>query len=154
MEEAFCHAAWRGASLGYTRPPLHPFDPGGLLTTSDPSPIRVLADARRLGEGQGVRFAVVVNGVSRDAFAVRYKQALFAYVNQCRHENLQLDFGDARFFDDEFEGLLCVHHGARYRPETGECFEGPCAGARLTALQLELRGDELWCVPPPAPLSG
>ena len=43
------------------------------------------------------------------------------------------------------EALVCVRHGARYRPDTGECLGGPCRGARLTALALEERGCELWC---------
>ncbi len=93
-----------------------------------------------------MRFTVPVHGVVRDAFAVRYRGRLFAFVNSCRHENLPLDFGDARFFDERVDALVCCHHGARYRPESGECVAGPCAGARLTPLALEQRGVELWCV--------
>jgi len=116
------------------------------LNPSDPNPARVLAEARRLGEGQGVRFRVWLDGIEREAFAVRYRGKLHAYVNSCRHQALALDFGDAHFFDDAYDALVCCHHGARYRPESGECFEGPCAGARLTALALEEREGELWCV--------
>ena len=108
-------------------------------------PMRVLADARQLEEGAGLRFAVTVDGLRRDAFVVRYRGGLYAYLNTCRHELLPLDFGDARFFDDEYDALVCCHHGARYRPETGECLDGPCAGGRLTALALEERDGALWC---------
>ena len=110
------------------------------------SPLRVLADARRLDEGAGARFSVMVEDVQRDAFVVRYRGGLHAYLNTCRHELLPLDFGDARFFDEAYDALVCCHHGARYRPETGECLGGPCAGGRLTALALEERDGELWCV--------
>ena len=110
------------------------------------SPVRVLADTRCLDEGAGARFSVVVEGVQRDAFVVRYRGAFHAYLNVCRHELLPLDFGDARFFDEAYDALVCCHHGARYRPETGECLDGPCAGGRLTALALEERGGELWAV--------
>jgi nitrite reductase/ring-hydroxylating ferredoxin subunit len=116
------------------------------VTPSDFSPVRVLPEARRLAEGAGARFSVVVDGVSRDAFAVRYRGALHAYVNSCRHENLALDFGDAHFFDEAYDALVCCHHGARYRPESGKCFDGPCAGASLTPLVLEEREGALWCV--------
>ena len=51
----------------------------------------------------------------------------------------ELDFGDAHFFDDAYDALVCCHHGARYRPETGECVDGPCEGGRLTALAMEER---------------
>jgi nitrite reductase/ring-hydroxylating ferredoxin subunit len=105
----------------------------------------VLAETRRLGEGQGVRFALVLDGVPEEAFAVRWRGAVHAYVNRCRHQSLPLDFGDAQFFDENMDALVCCHHGARYRPDTGACLDGPCAGGRLTALALEERDGALWC---------
>ena len=109
-------------------------------------PTRILEDARRLREGDGIRFLVRLDGIEHPAFAVRYRGRCHAYLNVCRHQSLQLDFGDARFFDDAYDALVCCHHGARYRPESGECVDGPCAGARLTPLALEERAGELWCV--------
>jgi nitrite reductase/ring-hydroxylating ferredoxin subunit len=107
--------------------------------------VRVIGDARRLGEGQGVRFRLPVEGIDRPAFAVRYRGRVYGYLNTCRHLSLELDFGDARFFDEDFDALVCCHHGARYLPETGECVAGPCAGARLTPLAIEERDGGLWC---------
>jgi len=112
------------------------------------TPVRILADARRLREGDGARFVIVLDGVSRDAFAVRHRGAVHAYVNSCRHQSLPLDFGDARFFDEAYDALVCCHHGARYRPDTGECVDGPCVGGRLTPLAVEERDGALWCVGP------
>ena len=109
-------------------------------------PVRVLADTRRLPEGTAVRFAVTVDGVGRDAFAVRWKGGIHAYLNTCRHQSLPLDFGDAHFFDEAYDALVCCHHGARYRPETGACLEGPCAGGRLTPLVIDERDGALWCL--------
>ena len=108
-------------------------------------PLLVLPDARRLGEASGVRFSVTLEGISRDAFAVRWRGRVHAYVNSCRHQMRNLDFGDAHFFDEACDALVCCHHGARYRPDTGECVEGPCAGAALTPLGVEERGGALWC---------
>ena len=116
------------------------------MTSSAFSPQCVLADVRRLREGAGERFSVAVDGIDRDAFVVRYRGRLHAYLNTCRHELLNLDFGDAHFFDEDYDALVCCHHGARYRPESGECLGGPCAGGRLTALVLEERDGALWCV--------
>jgi nitrite reductase/ring-hydroxylating ferredoxin subunit len=110
------------------------------------NPVRILADARALGEGRAAHFTVLLDGVSQDALAVRWHGGVHAYVNRCRHQQLSLDFGDGHVFDDNYDAIVCCHHGARYRPDTGECFDGPCVGARLTALTLEIRGAELWCV--------
>lgn len=112
--------------------------------------VRVLPDAKTLREGDGIRFTITVDGVSRDAFAIRWRGVAYAYVNSCRHESLQLDFHDARFLEDDGSAIVCVHHGALYRPDTGECFDGPCRGAFLTPLRLEQRGPELWCTGRPA----
>jgi len=109
-------------------------------------PLVVLADARKLREGGAVRFAIRDFGLARDAFAVRWKGGVFAYLNTCRHESLPLDFGDLQFFDDAYDALVCCHHGARYAPDTGACLDGPCAGGKLTRLALEERGGELWCL--------
>jgi len=109
-------------------------------------PVRILPDAGRLGEREGARFTVRIDGVLRDAFVVRFRGRPYAYLNACRHLSLPLDFGDACFLDGAGDALVCVHHGARYRPESGECMAGPCSGGRLTALALEERGRELWCV--------
>jgi len=97
----------------------------------------------------GIRFQVVLHGIARDAFAVRWRGRLHAYVNTCRHQGLPLDFGDAHFFDDAYDALVCCHHGARYDPATGRCVAGPCGGGTLTALALEEREGGVWCVGPP-----
>jgi nitrite reductase/ring-hydroxylating ferredoxin subunit len=109
------------------------------------TPIRIHRDARQIGEGGAIRFSIVLDGISRDAFAARWRGRLYAYLNTCRHEALALDFGDAHFFDEPYDALVCCHHGARYRPDDGVCVAGPCEGARLTPLVLEERGGELWC---------
>ncbi len=108
--------------------------------------VQVLPDARRVGETQGVRFRVTLEGVSYDAFAVRWSGRLHAYVNRCPHQGNALDFGDAVFFDEACDALVCTHHGARFHPADGLCVDGPCRGGRLTALALELRDGALWCV--------
>jgi len=107
----------------------------------------VLPDSKWLAEGKGFRFTLTLDGVSREAFVVRYQGRLHAYLNTCRHLGFPLDFGDARFFDDEYDALVCCQHGARYRPDTGECFAGPCMGSTLTKLEVEERDGGIWCGP-------
>ncbi|HET6340424.1 MAG TPA: Rieske (2Fe-2S) protein [Polyangiales bacterium] len=59
-----------------------------------------------------------------------------AYLNQCRHLPIPLDAGSRDFF---FKGeLQCSTHGARYRLRDGMCVAGPCRGAALAALPIEI----------------
>ncbi|MBI1798894.1 MAG: Rieske 2Fe-2S domain-containing protein [Candidatus Eisenbacteria bacterium] len=113
-------------------------------------PLRILEDARRLQETAGFRFTLSLSGIEHDAFAVRFRGVIRAWINCCRHLSLPLDFGDAHFFDEACDAMVCCHHGARYDPLSGLCVDGPCRGARLAALEVELRGHELWCVGRPA----
>ena len=108
-------------------------------------PVLVLREADRLREGGAARFRILDHGLGQEAFVVRYRGVALAYLNVCRHQSLPLDFGDGRFFDDTAEALVCVHHGARYAPDSGVCVAGPCVGARLTPLGIELRDGALWC---------
>jgi nitrite reductase/ring-hydroxylating ferredoxin subunit len=120
------------------------------MTVQPDLPVRVLADAGRLGEGEGARFTLRIGGIERDGFVIRHHGRLYGYLNACRHQSRPLDFGDARFLDPAAGVLVCCHHGARYRPETGDCLDGPCAGGRLSPLPLEERNGELWCGAAPA----
>ena len=115
------------------------------MTGALEAPVLVMREAHRLREGDGVRFRILDHGLEREAFAVRFHGTPLAFLNTCRHQSLPLDFGDLRFFDSEADALVCVHHGARYAPETGLCVAGPCVGSRLTRLGLEERAGELWC---------
>ena len=112
------------------------------------TPVRLPASASTLAEGTALRFQAVLYGIQREAFVVRTPAGLRAYVNVCRHQSRPLDTGDGRVFDESAEALVCRHHGARYDPDTGICTDGPCRGARLTALVLEERPDGIWCTGP------
>jgi nitrite reductase/ring-hydroxylating ferredoxin subunit len=116
-----------------------------MSAAADP-PVLVIEDARRLNETAGARFALRLHGVPCEAFVVRFHGGFHAFVNRCRHQSLPLDFGDAHFFDESCDALVCCHHGARYDPQSGRCVDGPCEGARLTRLALESRGHQLWCL--------
>ena len=109
-------------------------------------PVRVLADATGLAEGESVRFRILLDGVDYEAFALRWRGRWHAYVNRCRHQLLPLDFGDGHLLDAATGRLVCVHHGAEYEPDSGRCVAGPCEGANLTVLALEEREGGLWCL--------
>lgn len=105
--------------------------------------------------GKGLRFDVRNDsGQVLPAFVVRYDNQLFAYLNQCGHIAVQLDYMPGEFFSDDGQTIVCATHGAEYAPDTGACLGGPCFGVGLEPLaitekdgELYLQGSELVVVP-------
>jgi len=104
---------------------------------------RVIGRSDDLVEGgQGMRFEIT--GTKLPAFAVRWHCHVRAYVNQCRHQATELDWNAGEFFDESKEFLVCATHGALYRPGDGYCMGGPCAGARLEAVEVREERGVIW----------
>ncbi len=87
-------------------------------------------------QGKGLRFALPALGEFAGGFVVRYHGQAYAYVNQCAHVAVELDWNEGEFFTAEKEHLICATHGAHYRPDNGYCVMGPCKGKRLRAIPL------------------
>ena len=76
-------------------------------------------------------------------FVHRHESGFSAFINNCPHVNLPLDFDDGRFYFDDVPGLLCRVHGAVFNEKSGECVEGPCRGQSLLALLVEEVDEKL-----------
>jgi len=80
--------------------------------------------------------------VPREALVLRDPSGTVrAYLNRCRHLPIPLDGGSRRYLDDGKRYLMCGTHGALFRREDGYCFEGPCRGDSLFALEVEIDPD-------------
>lgn len=100
-----------------------------------------------LGEippGKSKKFVLQVGGREIECFVVNWRGAHYAYVNQCRHIALSLDWVENRFFDEDCHYILCSTHGALFEPDSGECVVGPPFGQRLISVPLEVRGEEIY----------
>jgi nitrite reductase/ring-hydroxylating ferredoxin subunit len=64
-----------------------------------------------------------------------------AYVNRCKHIPVPLDAGGGKVLSPFGPFLECRTHGARYRLSDGYCFEGPCEGESLDAIEVESGAD-------------
>jgi nitrite reductase/ring-hydroxylating ferredoxin subunit len=65
-----------------------------------------------------------------------------AYVNVCPHAGRRLDWAPGQFLIED--GLMiCAAHGATFRLGTGECIDGPCRGASLVRVDIEVTSDEV-----------
>jgi nitrite reductase/ring-hydroxylating ferredoxin subunit len=101
-------------------------------THPDPSSTRICASSDLVNGGLGIRFDLE-NGAQGKlpAFAIRHGGKVSAFLNQCAHVPVELDWQPGVFFDDEGEFLVCATHGASYRPADGRCAGGPCRGRGL-----------------------
>ena len=85
----------------------------------------------------GFNFQVKQGDALSPAFVIRYNDKVFAYLNQCAHLSLELDWEQGEFFDTSGDYIICSNHGAMFEPDTGECVNGPCFGAFLIQLAVE-----------------
>ncbi len=93
--------------------------------------------------GKGVRFAVDWHGQAAPAFAIRYQGVPHAFLNQCGHVPVELDWQEGQFFDADSVYLICATHGALYSPQDGRCVTGRCSGKGLTGLPVEERDNQI-----------
>lgn len=115
-------AGWR------TRP--HAPERGTLLCALDEVPAdngleRVFGDGPRA-------FRVVV---------FRVDDTVRAYVNECPHVHIPFNFSPDVFCVYEIDGrhdLMCAHHTALFHLDDGACYDGPCRGERLHAVDVRI----------------
>ena len=86
--------------------------------------------------GKGLRFPLTALGQNVTGFVVRFEGVPYAYVNQCAHVSVELDWNEGDFFTAQQDFLICATHGAHYRPDNGFCVMGPCKGKSLKPLKV------------------
>ena len=108
--------------------------------------------AGELAPGRSRKFTLSCGDRSIECFVVNWRGSLRAFVNQCRHVPMTLDWVENQFFDEAGDYLLCPTHGALYEPDGGECVVGPPCGKSLFAVPLrEHEGEILALCPDPLP---
>ena len=115
-----------------------------------PAAHRICAGSDLLEGGAGVRFTLA-RGVHAplQAFAVRHAGRVSAFLNQCAHVPVELDWQPGEFFDDERRFLVCATHGAQYDPGDGRCAGGPCRGRGLRPVPCYESGGSVFASWPP-----
>ena len=84
---------------------------------------RVICKSHAVVEREhGLRFALPELGERVTGFVVRYNGLVHAYVNQCAHLSVELDWNEGDFFDFSKSYVICATHGAQYQPETGRAY--------------------------------
>ncbi|HSR02696.1 MAG TPA: Rieske 2Fe-2S domain-containing protein [Methylophilaceae bacterium] len=91
----------------------------------------------------GLRFNLPHLGEHATGFVIRFDNKPYAYVNQCAHVPVELDWQEGEFFTSDKKLLICATHGASYEPDTGCCVYGPCKGKRLQPLCVTEQDDAI-----------
>lgn len=94
-------------------------------------------------KSSGLRFNIPQLGEHATGFVVRYNNRVHAYVNQCAHMPVELDWNEGEFFTVDKDFLICATHGAHYEPNTGHCVYGPCKGKQLQSLAVTEENDRI-----------
>jgi len=76
---------------------------------------------------------------------LRQGARVYAYHNECPHAGRRLDWAPGRFLIENGQ-LICASHGASFYIESGRCHAGPCRGAGLAAVPVEVIGEDV-CLP-------
>lgn len=120
------------------------------MATTDLTGARlVCASEALLDSDLGVRFELPELGPRATGFAVRYQGSVYAFVNQCAHVPVELDWNEGDFFDLSKHYLICATHGAHYEPQTGYCVMGPCKGKRLKPIKVIEQEGNVHILPEP-----
>lgn len=107
--------------------------------TLAPQDWQIIGNCEALIErGLGLRFDIQRLGQTMPAFAVRNNGTVYAYLNQCAHIAMEMDWQPGQFFDFDQRFIMCATHAALYEPSTGLCIGGPCVGKRLKPVALRL----------------
>lgn len=98
---------------------------------------RICASKQLTEQGRGFRFRVVDASGTLPAFVIRYAGGeVSAFINQCAHRALELDWSPGEFFDIDGRFIICATHGALYEPSNGACVRGPCNNSGLRAIRI------------------
>jgi nitrite reductase/ring-hydroxylating ferredoxin subunit len=73
-----------------------------------------------------------------DVFVVRKGQGVYAYVNSCPHTGSPLDWVEHEYLSLDRRHIQCAMHAALFRLADGKCVAGPCVGASLTPVSVEV----------------
>ncbi|MGH8030585.1 MAG: Rieske (2Fe-2S) protein [Arenimonas sp.] len=102
-----------------------------------------LSPAAAVPEGGFVAVEAVIDGEYESIILFRDVHGIRAWLNVCPHAGRRLDYLPGKFLMDK-DLLVCAAHGATFRTSDGECVAGPCRGAHLRTVAIQLVGDEIY----------
>lgn len=109
-----------------------------------PAKRKLVGNIGELTPGMTKKFTLSGGKSAVDGMLLNYQGCLYAYRNRCPHIGISLDWVDNQFFTIDGRYLMCANHGAVFEPATGECIWGPCVGAALQIVPLEIEDGKIF----------
>lgn len=98
----------------------------------------------RIPEGGFAEAEVMLDGDAESLILFREGDAVRAWLNVCPHAGRRLDWAPGQFLRSRDGLLVCAAHGASFELNGGECVAGPCRGASLRAVAVDLRDGQVY----------
>lgn len=124
--------------------PLNNPGDGAETPARDSLPAGALALLSALPDGEPKACDGVVDGDAEPLILLRDGDAVRAWLNICPHAGRRLDWAPGRFLRSKAGELVCAVHGATFELARGRCVTGPCVGASLRAVAVEVRDGAVW----------
>ena len=71
-------------------------------------------------------------------FVVRRGETVRAFLNRCPHAGHELNLRPNEFLTRDGDLIMCRSHGAQFRIDDGLCVLGPCPGAFLQRIAIDV----------------
>ncbi|MCU7958540.1 MAG: Rieske 2Fe-2S domain-containing protein [gamma proteobacterium symbiont of Bathyaustriella thionipta] len=82
----------------------------------------------------------------RYIFIVLRKQRVYGYVNRCPHLGATMEWLPDQFLDYQGVFIQCALHGALFAVNSGLCLRGPCIGASLQKVRIEIDNGQIFAL--------
>lgn len=96
-----------------------------------------------LQDGGFAEIEAVLDGDAESLILYRDGDSVRAWLNVCPHAGRRLDWAPGKFLKSRDGLLVCAAHGASFELLHGECVAGPCRGASLRSVAVEVVDGEL-----------
>lgn len=97
----------------------------------------------RIEDGGFAEVEASIDGDAESLVLYRHGSEVRAWLNVCPHAGRRLDWAPGKFLKSKDGLLVCAAHGASFELEHGLCVAGPCRGAALRAVAVEVREGEV-----------
>lgn len=106
-----------------------------------------LAELAQIEDGGFLEVEAELEGDAESLILHRGGDLVRAWLNVCPHAGRRLDWAPGKFLRNRDGQLVCAVHGATFELAQGECIAGPCRGASLRAVAVEVRDGAVWLAP-------